>query len=185
MRIDSIRTALLAAACVVVSSPAFASGPGDNVTCAITGATSFVCSSASATIQAGQEFTAGPSGSSQFIGVDFGTNTLTINALLAGSLGGTILNFTDTTNPFQSFQLTSNSGWNGYSVANSSLTNGVLSIDLRNTNFSSGANLNFALTSASGAVPEPATWAMMLLGFGAIGFAVRRRHAVKTSVSFA
>jgi len=27
-----------------------------------------------------------------------------------------------------------------------------------------------------GAVPEPATWAMMLLGFGAIGFSVRRRR---------
>ena len=27
------------------------------------------------------------------------------------------------------------------------------------------------------AVPEPATWAMMLLGFGAIGFALRRRRA--------
>jgi len=26
------------------------------------------------------------------------------------------------------------------------------------------------------AVPEPATWAMMLLGFGAIGFAMRRRR---------
>jgi hypothetical protein len=24
-------------------------------------------------------------------------------------------------------------------------------------------------------VPEPSTWAMMLLGFGAIGFAMRRR----------
>jgi len=30
-----------------------------------------------------------------------------------------------------------------------------------------------ALTT--GAVPEPATWAMMLLGFGGIGFAMRRR----------
>ena len=28
------------------------------------------------------------------------------------------------------------------------------------------------------AVPEPATWAMMLLGFGAIGFALRRRRAL-------
>ena len=27
-----------------------------------------------------------------------------------------------------------------------------------------------------GAVPEPATWAMMLLGFGAIGFAMRRHR---------
>jgi len=27
------------------------------------------------------------------------------------------------------------------------------------------------------AVPEPATWAMMLIGFGAVGFAMRRRRA--------
>jgi hypothetical protein len=26
------------------------------------------------------------------------------------------------------------------------------------------------------AVPEPGTWAMMLLGFGAIGFSMRRRR---------
>jgi len=30
--------------------------------------------------------------------------------------------------------------------------------------------------SPVGAVPEPATWAMMLLGFGAVGFAMRRRQ---------
>jgi hypothetical protein len=32
------------------------------------------------------------------------------------------------------------------------------------------------VTLASGAVPEPATWAMMLLGFGGIGMALRRRR---------
>lgn len=37
----------------------------------------------------------------------------------------------------------------------------------------------------TGAVPEPATWAMMLAGFGMIGFAARRRSSVKTAVSFA
>lgn len=34
--------------------------------------------------------------------------------------------------------------------------------------------VNFA-SSAVAAVPEPATWAMMLMGFGAMGFALRRR----------
>jgi hypothetical protein len=29
------------------------------------------------------------------------------------------------------------------------------------------------------AVPEPSTWAMMLLGFGMVGVAVRRRKAAK------
>jgi hypothetical protein len=29
---------------------------------------------------------------------------------------------------------------------------------------------------AAGAVPEPGTWALMLLGFGGIGMAMRRRR---------
>ena len=29
-----------------------------------------------------------------------------------------------------------------------------------------------------GAVPEPATWAMMLVGFGAVGYGMRRRAKV-------
>jgi PEP-CTERM motif len=32
----------------------------------------------------------------------------------------------------------------------------------------------------SGAVPEPATWAMMIVGFGLIGAAARRRQSVRT-----
>lgn len=35
------------------------------------------------------------------------------------------------------------------------------------------------------AVPEPATWAMMLLGFGAIGFGMRRRRSDTVRVRFA
>ncbi|MXO85895.1 PEPxxWA-CTERM sorting domain-containing protein [Altererythrobacter aurantiacus] len=41
-------------------------------------------------------------------------------------------------------------------------------------------------TPGSGAVPEPATWMMLLLGFGAIGGLMRRRPKQgKTTVSFA
>jgi len=41
----------------------------------------------------------------------------------------------------------------------------------------------FAISSS--AVPEPATWAMMLLGFGAIGSVVRRRRRVEGLPAFA
>lgn len=45
-----------------------------------------------------------------------------------------------------------------------------------------GPNFSFSLA----AVPEPTTWAMMILGFGVIGGAMRRRKAaVRTSVRFA
>lgn len=47
-----------------------------------------------------------------------------------------------------------------------------------------GASVNtVSAFSAPGAVPEPASWAMMLVGMGAIGFAARRRQNV--SVSYA
>lgn len=35
------------------------------------------------------------------------------------------------------------------------------------------------------AVPEPATWAFMIFGFGAIGGAIRRQRKVNTNISFA
>lgn len=38
--------------------------------------------------------------------------------------------------------------------------------------------LSFVTTGASGTVPEPATWAMMILGFGGIGAALRRRRVL-------
>lgn len=41
---------------------------------------------------------------------------------------------------------------------------------------------DFVIADSSGAVPEPASWAVMLLGFGAIGAAIRaRRRAVVTA----
>lgn len=36
------------------------------------------------------------------------------------------------------------------------------------------ASINLVLLGTQGAVPEPATWAMMIIGFGAIGWSVRR-----------
>jgi hypothetical protein len=43
----------------------------------------------------------------------------------------------------------------------------------------------FSLDAMGGAVPEPATWAMMIGGMGIVGGAMRRRRSVSTKVSFA
>ena len=37
-------------------------------------------------------------------------------------------------------------------------------------------------TAATNAVPEPGTWAMMLLGFSAVGFALRRRKSLAATL---
>ncbi|MBI0474427.1 PEP-CTERM sorting domain-containing protein [Sphingomonas sp. MA1305] len=43
---------------------------------------------------------------------------------------------------------------------------------------------NFSF-NATAAVPEPATWALMILGMSAVGFAMRRRKNVNMTVRFA
>ena len=53
--------------------------------------------------------------------------------------------------------------------------------------FQSTADAPFAygtlvVSELNPAVPEPATWAMMLVGFGAVGFAMRRRK--QTELTF-
>jgi hypothetical protein len=51
---------------------------------------------------------------------------------------------------------------------------------------SGGATVRGALTAnVAAAVPEPGTWGLMLLGFGAVGAAMRRQRRVKAVVSFA
>jgi hypothetical protein len=42
-------------------------------------------------------------------------------------------------------------------------------------------NLTVATPAVGGPVPEPASWAMMIAGFGAIGAALRRRRALATA----
>ena len=39
--------------------------------------------------------------------------------------------------------------------------------------------------ASTGAVPEPSTWAMLIIGFGATGAAMRRRRQVNTALRFA
>jgi PEP-CTERM motif len=45
------------------------------------------------------------------------------------------------------------------------------------------ATLRVSLVPTGGAVPEPATWAMMLVGFGAMGTAIRRRRSTVATLA--
>ena len=58
---------------------------------------------------------------------------------------------------------------------NALLGSGTYTLTIQGTRGTTGSfGGNVAFTAA--AVPEPATWAMMLFGFGAVGFAMRRRR---------
>jgi phospholipase/lecithinase/hemolysin len=46
-------------------------------------------------------------------------------------------------------------------------------------------NRQFGLSSLAAPVPEPATWAMLIIGFGAIGFAMRRRRRATPVLRYA
>lgn len=73
-------------------------------------------------------------------------------------------------------------GWvnSTYDIANAG--NYVLAFGVTNwldTGYDSGmafSGITVAGKPIEGAIPEPGTWAMMLLGFGAVGFAMRRRR---------
>lgn len=59
------------------------------------------------------------------------------------------------------------------------LASGTTSIPILNTQGISGAVLYGPGGPPPGGVPEPATWAMMIAGFGATGFALRRSRRRK------
>ncbi len=72
-----------------------------------------------------------------------------------------------------------------------SYTNGVVSYDTKGGSKIVGAQFASSENSfefdnlAISAVPEPATWGMMLLGFGAVGSVVRRRRQAQPNLAYA
>jgi len=64
---------------------------------------------------------------------------------------------------------------------NGAASNSVDSLSASPTLFTTTENRSFVwarFTAAGGAVPEPSTWAMMLLGFAGVGLAIRRRRSL-------
>lgn len=159
-----------------MSAPAHAASlVGNTVTCTQTNpASSFSCSAASATVGAGTEFAVG-SGRDYF-GLNFDSTWLRISNVSGDSfnLGQTIIAISNISNAFTSASLFSSS-ITGFGASDVTLNNGVLTLDFRGTSWEKKSSAKIALAAAP-AVPEPATWAMMLLGFGLIGGIMRRRR---------
>ena len=124
-------------------------------------------------------------------GVEFGAQYS--NSLITVDLTGTGFTITDAaTDPtVANFLVTLNSSTPGLF---SDVTLVSSDFNPSSTNYGTGPNGEFffaaspngATSSASfsfAAVPEPTTWAMMLLGFGGIGFAMRRRNSAKLQLA--
>ena len=46
------------------------------------------------------------------------------------------------------------------------------------------SNSTLTISAVGGAVPEPSAWALLILGFGVVGAALRRSRTTRTAVSF-
>lgn len=101
------------------------------------------------------------------------------------SVGNRVLNFAPLTGLSNVvFRIVANSSTaaNGTALA----TGGTFRVQNYAGTPNSPFSINGNVSAVAAAVPEPATWAMMILGLGAVGFAMRRRQKnVKTTVSYA
>ena len=172
-------------AALAAASPAHAASLiGNTVTCSQVGSGSFTCFTNSAVVGGGQEFAVGntPTG---FIGLNFNGGGLRISNISGDdfTLSATVLTLSNITSAFTGANLL-NSSITGFNNSNVSLQNGVLRLNFIGSTWASNSSANIALETAA-AVPEPGTWAMMLLGFGAMGAAMRSRRKQKITVRYA
>jgi hypothetical protein len=107
--------------------------------------------------------------------IDTTTNTVLYTFGALNSAGTLIGNIANQGNGFGDWQLST------VSLAGLSPTDGIL-FHAQWKNDTDGAESFFLVSSTTSAVPEPATWGMMLLGFVGLGFAFRQS---RRKVSFA
>ncbi|MEH3103119.1 MAG: PEPxxWA-CTERM sorting domain-containing protein [Sphingomonas phyllosphaerae] len=177
-----------------VSAPASATvAAGDIVTC---GGVSLECSNDRATVGSGVEFGIDFSDLGTLFTADFSAGLLTLfwaNNPEVGDVGEFgepfSLTFSNETNPFTFAELGDVNGVEGVDGSTVSLDGGFLTINLSNTTFAPDSSLQVKFdrttTPPAGPVPEPATWAMMILGFGLVGAAMRKRASATVQPLFA
>lgn len=113
-----------------------------------------------------------------------------LSALITGNwgvdnTGAILLNGSATPNTLPVFTAGNFSSLHAFSI-NSGFVSGINTLDFVVTDLGAPTALRVDDISGTarllnGAVPEPGTWAMMLLGFGAIGFSMRHRPRTQLS----
>jgi hypothetical protein len=71
----------------------------------------------------------------------------------------------------------------GFSLSNISFTGDSIIVNWQGLSFTDSTVVSLNVAFGEAAVPEPSTWAMMLLGFGAAGFALRRGRKPKLATA--
>lgn len=115
-------------------------------------------------------FTVGAQAIANFFSLSGGSTVAPINFDLTG-----ITNINRSDPNFLTFTATGNLRYDGF---DSSPATFLFSAQ-------GGTATSFSATVLTSAVPEAATWSMMILGFGVVGFASRRRGAMQARVRFA
>lgn len=121
-----------------------------------------------------------------YAGADISYNLVPLsNILSVGTDPGAQIDFSGLLNGLVYIGIhTGGGGRNGVGNQTSFYKISALNLDVITLNPSGGSTATLFVSSGA-AVPEPATWAMMLLGFGFVGAAMRRKQSqtVKYSLS--
>jgi hypothetical protein len=157
----------------------FTTGSDPNITDAATIPYVSVTSGPAAANADFYKFTVGLGGSTGIFDIDFGTPDFDPTLALYDS-SQNLLGYWDDFFPADPGSVHGYDTFANYTFANAGLYY-LRVASWSNANATSDYQLNVSLQSpgTAGAVPEPGTWAMMLIGFGALGCALRRRPTRK------
>jgi hypothetical protein len=177
-----MKPALLVIFALSTASAAGAVTVGNVIQCDLSASVSGPCGPATAVVGAGTEFSG--IGSPGFFSADFSEGELLLSSRRrGGSPSHFIIKFTNLTTPFTTVRDLGSNMASNYSFQNDvSLSGGVLSIDLGGLPLSLRSTIRIGFGDTAGppapppaAVPEPASWAMLIAGFAMVGASLRRR----------